>query len=577
MAKTAVAPPVITAPQELALTRTVAVPGCSVADPFAATAGGAMALNVSCAGTLHLPDGSSGSALNYQAPLDAINAALAAMLYTPPDPAISDTISINVWNQAGLESTEIIQVVLAGIAPPRPEQPPEKPPGQGSDTGVQAERIADLLATAGGANMFPSMDPDSNVWGSYPADYSPESVLAAMDWLTADSPAWAKPVSRIYAASYRMDILRAWLPVVAAKGYRFTAAIAANGTADDAKAVLELAADPKYGIVMVEGINEPNTDFGSGVVPADVTIEAQRVLFAGRPHGMPCAGPSIVFGLPFPEGYITPGYASAEEMADICANMDVANGHFYPPNVCDLDDGSGRGGAFDDVVAGLRAAYGVERLAITEYQPTLYRNASAGQIMSSERDRRVTAPTPHGTDDRLDGYYAPIMLLSAFRLRVGTMQWYPLFDYGTLHPCGFFPQTHAADARPSAWAIRALHALAGDPDPEGLVFTPERLDYQVSGGSPPINDASPHTGTQSHLFQGADGRFRLFITNEQLEPGGTPQPVRVSFGAAVLEVREHEIRPDAGFVDCIGVGTACAEYELQPMGATTRLLLVTVE
>ena len=49
--------------------------------------------------------------------------------------------------------------------------------------GVQASRIADLMQIFG-FNTFSSMSATSNVWGSYPADYSPASMAAAMAWLT---------------------------------------------------------------------------------------------------------------------------------------------------------------------------------------------------------------------------------------------------------------------------------------------------------------------------------------------------------------------------------------------------------
>jgi hypothetical protein len=360
------------------------------------------------------------------------------------------------------------------------------------------------------------------------------------------------PISRVYTASYRMEILKPWLPLLSAAGHRFTGGVAANGNVNDAEATLELARDPANGILMVEGINESNTNFGSGEVPPNITNAVQDTLWKGKIAGIPVAGPSIVFGLPYPEGYITPGYCSAEDIAYLNARMDIANGHFYPPNVCDLGDGSDRGGAFDDVVVGLKKVYGDKPLTMTEWQPTLY-----GQ---------------HGTDDRLDGYYTTWMMLSGWRLKLHSMMWYPLFDYSTHHPCGFFPK-NASNPRPSAYALRAMHTLAGDRGADARTFSPGKLDYQVEGGQGPINEQSPHSGTQHQLFQRSNGEFLLFIYNEQIEPGGSAHDVTVTFGTAPKRVTEFEIKPDASFDRALKTTSAETAHRTS-MNATTRLLIV---
>jgi hypothetical protein len=557
--KAGVAPPVINAPEAVSAT-TVPIPGCSVTDPYAATAGGTMALNLSCDhGDVQISDPlKSGKKVRVDAPLAGINAALATLTYLPPATPVADTVSINVWNQAGQESTKRIAVSANGgvtvppqpVVPPETITPPDPGPGPSPGTGVQAGRIADFLCNYSGCDMFPSMD-EGNVWGSWPADYRPDTVIAAYDWLMNGSTNY--PINRVYTASYRMEILRPWLPLLAAKGHRFTAGVAANGNVDDAKATLELARDPANGIVMIEGVNESNTNFGSGEVSPQITRDVQKTLWDGRVDGIPVAGPSIVFGLPYPEGYITPGYCSAEDIADLNAHMDIINGHFYPPNVCDLDPGSNRGGAFDDVVIGLRKAYGSDKpISMTEWQTTLY-----GQ---------------NGTDDYLDGYYTPWMMLSAWRLKIHSMMWYPLFDYGEHHPCGFFPKD-ANNPRPSAYAMRAMHTLAGDHGANARTFQPGKLDYTVEGGHDPINAASPNSGTQHQLFQRSNGDFLLFVYNEQIEPEGTSRDVTVTFGTAPKRIAEFEIRPDASFDQPVQT-TSSQAVHLTSMHATTRLLVI---
>ena len=557
--KAGVAPPVINAPETVSVSQGIPIPGCSVTDPYAATAGGTMALNLSCDhGDVQISDPvKSGKKVTVNAPLTGINAALATLSYLPPAMLVDDAISINVWNQAGQESTKRIAVSANGgvTVPPQPVEPPETitppdpGPGPSPGPGIQAGRIADFLCNYSGCDMFPSMD-TNNVWGSWPADYRPETVIAAYDWLMNGSTNF--PIHRIYAASYRMEILRPWLPILAAAGHRFVASVAANGGVADAEATLELARDPANGIVMIGGENEPNTDFGSGHVPPQVTMDVQDCLWRGRPPGMPVTGPSIVYGLPVPEGYISPGYCSAEELAYLNERMDIADAHFYPPNVCDLDPGANRGGCFDDVVTGMRNTYGDKPISVTEWQPTLY--------------------GVNSTDDHLDGYYTPWMMLSAWRLGIHSMMWYPLFDYGTHHPCGFFPKD-ANNPRPSAYAMRAMHTLAGDKGANARTFQPGKLDYTVDGGHGPINEASPHSGTQHQLFQRSNGDFLLFVYNEQIEPEGDEREVTVTFGTAPKRVTEYEIKPNASFDQPV-LTTSAQTVHLTSMHATTRLLVI---
>ena len=111
-----------------------------------------------------------------------------------------------------------------------------------------------------------------------------------------------------------------------------------------------------------------------------MTKDIQDCLWRNKLPGIPVVGPSIVFGLPYPEGYITPGYCSAEDIAYLNERMDIIAGHFYPPNVCDLDAGANRDGCFDDVVIGLRNSL-------------RQRQADLDHRMADRRSMASTAPT----------------------------------------------------------------------------------------------------------------------------------------------------------------------------------------
>src|SRR6478752_5821487 len=147
--KAGVAPPVINAPETVSVSQGIPIPGCSVTDPYAATAGGTMALNLSCDhGDVQVSDPlKSGKKVRVDAPLTGINAALATLSYLPPAMLVDDSVSINVWNQAGQESTKRIAVSANGgvTVPPQPVEPPDPGPGPSPGTGIQAGRIADFL------------------------------------------------------------------------------------------------------------------------------------------------------------------------------------------------------------------------------------------------------------------------------------------------------------------------------------------------------------------------------------------------------------------------------------------------
>jgi hypothetical protein len=397
----------------------------------------------------------------------------------------------------------------------------------------------------GGCNLFPVIDIATDPWGSYPADYTPATVLAAMAWLTNGSG--IMPMSRVYFFADRLPLMQQWLPLVAAGGVRFTICIGDGGGMESVAGLLSLAASIPTGIVQIEGLNEPNEN---GVAIA-VTRSVQNALWAGKPAGIKVAGPSIVIGTPGPAGWIT-GYADPTDLADLIAHMDMGNVHIYPSSVADLDDGGNAGGQMAEIVTQVSAAYGGKPLTMTEWQPTLYNGT--------------------GTNTTLDGYYAPLQILSAFRNGIRQAMYFPLFDFGTSYECGLFP-VNATNPRPAAWSIRAMHTLTGDLGATARTFTPGRLAYAVSGGPGPINAASPQTGIGSDLFQSSDGRYFLFLRNEQIAAGGADFPVSVTFGTAPSKVTEYGITGDVTFNAPIQTVTGQATIATT-MNACVRLLVI---
>ena len=130
---------------------TQAISGVSVSDPWAAGTSGNMALNVwDNSGTLTIggqtfaPGGGPVPYGMFSGSLAQINADLATLQYTPGPNSGSDTITVDVWNQGGVEATETIPVTIGS--------------GSGSSTGSTGASGSgtSVTATAGGAAGTPT-------------------------------------------------------------------------------------------------------------------------------------------------------------------------------------------------------------------------------------------------------------------------------------------------------------------------------------------------------------------------------------------------------------------------------------
>lgn len=408
---------------------------------------------------------------------------------------------------------------------------------------VKAGRIADLLTLGG--NTFSSTSADANLWGSWPADYTAASVIAAIKYLVGTSGLPFRLREYHYAAFRVWQ--EPWCELVhAATGARFTICIGAGGGVADAQSIVAMAARSVAGtgwLEFVEGVNEPNTNFGSGTVPADLVVAAQAVLgpvgaIAG-PHPIRVLGPSIVFGLPHPGGWITPGYFNAAQMASIKANSSLANAHVYPPDQVDVDDGSGNG-ALGDVVADLTKVYG-QPIVDTEVHPSLY------NMFSRVNDQGKTE-YPRRLDPVLDAYYAACLLLSSYRRGIVASYWYALMDYGwddgnprftgdpprpagPVFASGLFPKTGGVSPRPAAATLRAMFALTGDPGATRLTFETGSLEYSIDN---PL--------VEHDLFQNSIGVFFLFLRPKaQSLVDGPTTPFTVSFAKPRSRVRAYKV------------------------------------
>jgi hypothetical protein len=412
-----------------------------------------------------------------------------------------------------------VSALEAAAQPPDPTPDPPEPTPPPSDEGVQAKRIADLIELFG-VNTFSSLDPHANLWGSWPADYSQSSVIDALRWITSDSGFALRLREYHYAGG--ADMQREWLHQVAGAlpGTRVTMCVGANGSTADVSTMFALRGDPACGIQWLEGLNEPNTDFGSGQVPFSTTLDIQRAVHGGTTNIM---GPSIVAGMPHPEGWIEKYCGSPENLAALNALMQIGNGHLYPPDHTDAP-----GISIAEYVGGLWTAYAPKPIALTEYHPTLFN--SHGR-----------APGQPGWSGERDAFYTLTGLLRAAKCTVAGLWWYALYDYGAGsgaggYTCGLFPRRHAEDPRPAATALRNLCAICADPGSDRGTFAPVTLAVTVSGLP---------AGSDWDLYESSEHRFFIALWQSASERGGEATQVTVAFSEALPSVLEFDPLADA--------------------------------
>ncbi len=151
--------PVITVPASESVTAgtTTAIGGVSIADSFAASNPGTMALNLSdSSGLLTITDangnkapGSGTNAISFSGTFAQLSTELANLSYTASANSGTDTISVNVWDQTGLQETKTISIAVAA-APTGPliTVPASLAVTSGSTTSVSGVSVTDAFAAS---------------------------------------------------------------------------------------------------------------------------------------------------------------------------------------------------------------------------------------------------------------------------------------------------------------------------------------------------------------------------------------------------------------------------------------------
>ena len=127
------------ASESLVAGTSLVVSGVSISDPWAAATPGTMTLNVWDAGggTIAMAGqtATSSGRISVSGTLAQLNTWLAGLSYTAGASQGGDTITVDVWNQAGIEVQKAIGVTVAAPPPPPPPPPAASiTTGSGSDT-----------------------------------------------------------------------------------------------------------------------------------------------------------------------------------------------------------------------------------------------------------------------------------------------------------------------------------------------------------------------------------------------------------------------------------------------------------
>jgi hypothetical protein len=166
-------------PQTVTAGTTRAITGVSIQNPWAAAASGSMTVNVwddNGDGTVSVPGHAASTSLTVSGTLAQINAALAALSFTAAGRAGSDGITVDAWNQAGVEKTQTVAVTVtvsaAAPTPPRPiitgpiiTVPATERVTTGSTTTIAGGSVTDAFAASNPGTLALSLNAGSGRFG----------------------------------------------------------------------------------------------------------------------------------------------------------------------------------------------------------------------------------------------------------------------------------------------------------------------------------------------------------------------------------------------------------------------------
>lgn len=159
-------------PQTVTAGTKVAIAGVSVSDAWAASNPGPMTVNVwddDGDGTVSVPGQASSGSLTISGTLAQINAALAGLSFTAGSTPGSDGVTVDAWNQAGVEQTQTIAITISPAAPkltgPIIAVPASESVAAGSTTAIAGVSVTDAFAAANPGTLALNLNAGSGKFG----------------------------------------------------------------------------------------------------------------------------------------------------------------------------------------------------------------------------------------------------------------------------------------------------------------------------------------------------------------------------------------------------------------------------
>jgi hypothetical protein len=160
-------------PQTVTAGTTHAIAGVSISDAWATSATGAMTVNVwddDGDGTIAVPGHAASGSLTISGTLAQINAGLAGLSFIAGSTSGSDGITVDAWNQAGVEKTQTISITISPASTISPADPIITAPASesattGSTIAITGVSVNDVFAATNPGTMVLNLNAGSGTFG----------------------------------------------------------------------------------------------------------------------------------------------------------------------------------------------------------------------------------------------------------------------------------------------------------------------------------------------------------------------------------------------------------------------------
>jgi hypothetical protein len=159
-------------PQTVTAGTTHSIVGVSISDVWAASASGAMTVNLwddNDDGTISVPGHAASGSLTISGTLAQINADLAGLSFTAGRTPGSNGLTVDAWNQAGVERTQTISITISPAAPtptgPIIAAPASERTTTGSTITIAGVSVTDAFAATNPGTMALNLNAGSGTFG----------------------------------------------------------------------------------------------------------------------------------------------------------------------------------------------------------------------------------------------------------------------------------------------------------------------------------------------------------------------------------------------------------------------------